>query len=78
MHTQDQRVASVAGVAEGDARLIDDHVAWIHHLIGRHQLAQRDDNLTARLRYIQQRRQDPRLYLAVIGEFNSGKSTLIN
>lgn len=78
MQPQDQRTAPPLGFTEADARLIDDHLAWIRYLIGRHQLAQRHDHLTTWLQYIQQRRHDPRLYLAVIGEFNSGKSTLIN
>ena len=34
--------------------------------------------LNGRLQQIQRRREDPNLYVAVVGEFNCGKSTFIN
>lgn len=60
------------------ARLIDEQLLWAKTYINQHQLSDASKDLLDRLAYIEQRRKDPNFYLAVIGEFDSGKSTFIN
>jgi len=57
----------------------DDHIQFAENVIERSQLpeSQRGE-LHQLIQRIQQRQNDPNLYLAVIGEFSSGKSTFIN
>lgn len=57
----------------------DDHLQFMHELIDGSDLPGKDQHLlTQQLNIIESRSRDPNLYLAVIGEFNSGKSTLVN
>lgn len=57
----------------------DDHIEFAQNIIKRSQLPQsQKDELSQLIHRIQQRQNDPNLYLAVIGEFSSGKSTFIN
>lgn len=58
--------------------LIDKQVTWTDVFIRNHPFAQTREGLRDRLAYIQHRRSNKFLYLAVVGEFNSGKSTFIN
>ncbi len=58
---------------------VDDHLQFATQVI------QRDDipdavrgKIDQHINHIQKRRNDPNLYLAIIGEFSSGKSTFIN
>ena len=58
---------------------VDDHLQFATQVI------QRDDipdavrgKIDQHINHIQKRRSDPNLYLAIIGEFSSGKSTFIN
>lgn len=57
----------------------DDHIQFAENVIARSQLprSQRGE-LHQLIQRIQQRQNDPNLYLAVIGEFSSGKSTFVN
>ncbi|HEV8191999.1 MAG TPA: dynamin family protein [Ktedonobacterales bacterium] len=65
---------------EGLATLgVPDHLKYIQDLLDRYDLpAEQKAALRTRINRIRQRFIDPDLYLAVVGEFNSGKSTLID
>ncbi len=57
----------------------DDHLQFAEKVIARSTLNQYQiTDLRQLIQRIQQRKNDPNLYLAVIGEFSSGKSTFIN
>ncbi|MEG4273471.1 MULTISPECIES: dynamin family protein [unclassified Microcoleus] len=57
----------------------DDHIQFAENVIERSQLPEsQKGELHQLIQRIQQRQNDPNLYLAVIGEFSSGKSTFIN
>ncbi|GAB4289510.1 MAG: hypothetical protein Fur0025_24010 [Oscillatoriaceae cyanobacterium] len=57
----------------------DDHIQFAQNVIARSTLNQSQiTDLRQLIQRIQQRKNDPNLYLAVIGEFSSGKSTFIN
>jgi GTPase Era involved in 16S rRNA processing len=57
----------------------DSALHFIEAVIGQSDLPRQVlSELNGRLRQIQRRRDDPNLYVAVVGEFNSGKSTFIN
>jgi GTPase Era involved in 16S rRNA processing/gas vesicle protein len=58
---------------------VDEHLQFTAKMIQRVDIpdAVRGE-IEQRIHHIQKRRNDPRLYLAVIGEFSSGKSTFIN
>lgn len=58
--------------------LVDQQVVWIDSFVKERPFVQTNAAIAPRLAYIQRRRGDRKLYLAVVGEFNSGKSTLIN
>ncbi len=58
---------------------IPGHVCFVEDLLGRYDLdSSRKDTWTAALGRIRTRQTDPDLYLAVVGEFTSGKSSLVN
>jgi GTPase Era involved in 16S rRNA processing len=58
---------------------VPDHLKDIQDILDRYDLpAEQKAALRERINRIRQRFTDPDLYLAVIGEFNSGKSTLID
>ncbi len=58
---------------------IPGHVCFVEDLLGRYVLdSSRKDTWTAALERIRDRQTDPDLYLAVVGEFSSGKSSLVN
>jgi predicted GTPase len=65
---------------EGLATLgVPDHLKYIQNILDRYDLpAEQKAALRNRINRIRQRFVDPDLYLAVVGEFNSGKSTLID
>ncbi len=65
---------------EGLATLgVPDHLKYIQDVLDRYDLpAEQKTALRGRINRIRQRFIDPDLYLAVVGEFNSGKSTLID
>ena len=54
---------------------IEEHLKFIERLLGEHKVAA---HLCRAVQRIRDRLADPRLYLAVVGEFNAGKSTFIN
>lgn len=57
----------------------NNHIEFTENVIKRVQLPQsQTTDLYNLIQRIQQRKNDPNLYLAVIGEFSSGKSTFIN
>jgi GTP-binding protein EngB required for normal cell division len=56
---------------------LDDHLAFAGNLLASGKVAA-NRRLTENLEAARQRRRDPNLYLAVVGEFSTGKSTLIN
>ena len=57
----------------------DNHTQFAKNVISRSQLPNHHrSNLDRLIRRIDERQKDPYLYLAVIGEFSSGKSTFIN
>ncbi len=56
-----------------------EHLSFAKNLIDKHSVSgQRKQNLFEQLKFIEKRTNDATLYLAVIGEFSSGKSTFIN
>lgn len=58
---------------------VDNHLQFASEALQRADITVTARNeLHSQMAKIQQRRNDPNLYLAVIGEFSSGKSTLIN
>lgn len=58
---------------------LEDHLSFIEQLLTRHEWEpKRRAQLTGQLGLIRAKQADTRLYLGVIGEFSSGKSTLIN
>jgi GTPase Era involved in 16S rRNA processing/gas vesicle protein len=58
---------------------IDQHIQFIEKIIQKPSIANTArQELSKQLERIKKRRADPNLYLAVIGEFSSGKSTFIN
>jgi len=65
---------------EGLAPLgVPDHLKYIQDLLDRYDLPEEQKTaMRNRINRIRQRAIDPDLYLAVVGEFNSGKSTLID
>ncbi len=69
-----QKSANAARIGQ----MIDEPLAWATQFVTSRNLLGARDKALAGLAFIQARRNDPRFYLAVIGEFNSGKSTLIN
>jgi GTP-binding protein EngB required for normal cell division len=58
-------------------RELDDHLAFAGNLLSSGKITA-DRRLAGNLDEIRRRRRDPNLYLAVVGEFSTGKSTLIN
>lgn len=67
---------------ENDIRLeidFDDHISFIEKYIRNHDFTDpRRSKLLSQCRSINKRKNDEKLYLAVLGEFSSGKSTFIN
>lgn len=58
---------------------VPDHLRYIQAILDRYALpSEQQATLRERIQRIRQRSADPNLYLAVVGEFNSGKSTLID
>src|SRR5690242_11396706 len=58
---------------------VPDHLKYIQDLLDRYDLPEEQKTaMRSRINRIRQRFIDPDLYLAVVGEFNSGKSTLID
>ncbi|MGZ3637725.1 MAG: dynamin family protein [Ktedonobacterales bacterium] len=58
---------------------VPDHLRYIQDLLDRYMIpTEQQTALRDRIQRIRQRFADPNLYLAVVGEFNSGKSTLID
>lgn len=58
---------------------IPDHISYARKLIEKNIFSpKRTEDLINRIELIEKRANDPLLYLAVVGEFNSGKSTFIN
>src|SRR5579875_1294451 len=58
---------------------IDAHLQFAEQVIQKTELATQIRNrLLEQLWQIQLRRNDPQMYLAIVGEFNAGKSTFIN
>ena len=58
---------------------VPDHLRYIQDILDRYSLpSEQQIALRDRIQRIRQRFIDPNLYLAVVGEFNSGKSTLID
>jgi GTPase Era involved in 16S rRNA processing len=58
---------------------VDEHLQFARNIIQRVEISNIvRDEIKQRINHIQKRRTDPNLYLAVIGEFSSGKSTFIN
>lgn len=56
-----------------------DHTSFTRKLVERHTHSlKRKEDLINRIETIEKRARDPCLYLAVVGEFNCGKSTFIN
>lgn len=56
-----------------------EHISFAKNMIHKHSVSsQRKQNLFEQLQYIEKRTKDATLYLAVLGEFSSGKSTFIN
>ncbi|MGB3638661.1 MAG: dynamin family protein [Rivularia sp. (in: cyanobacteria)] len=56
-----------------------EHILFAKNMIHKHSVSsQRKQNLFEQLQYIEKRTTDATLYLAVLGEFSSGKSTFIN
>ena len=58
---------------------IDSHLSFVEDLLRQHKWDEkRRTEITRSVNNIHNKEQDPNLYLGVIGEFSSGKSTLIN
>ncbi|RCJ14481.1 hypothetical protein A6S26_10185 [Nostoc sp. ATCC 43529] len=56
-----------------------EHISFVKNIIDKHSVSsQRKQNLFEQLNSIEKRTNDATLYLAVVGEFSSGKSTFIN
>ena len=69
--TDDLQIESLTGCS--------DHLLFLTNVIQRSELSPAEQTaLSQRIERIRQRCADPNLYLAVIGEFSSGKSTFIN
>jgi GTPase Era involved in 16S rRNA processing/gas vesicle protein len=62
-----------------DAQKIDQNINFLEAVIQKNFLSKKaKEDLLCQIEKIKKRRHDPYLYLAIIGEFSSGKSTLIN
>lgn len=58
---------------------VEDHLQFVANIIQREEISPAlKSEIDFQIKQIQKRRSDPNLYLAVIGEFSSGKSTFIN
>lgn len=58
---------------------IDSHLGFVEDILRRHEWDEkRRTEITRSVNKIHNKEQDPNLYLGIIGEFSSGKSTLIN
>jgi len=58
---------------------VEDHLQFAANIIEREEISTAlKSEIDSQINQIQKRRGDPNLYLAVIGEFSSGKSTFIN
>lgn len=58
---------------------IESHLSFIESLLQRHEWDEQNRSaIVQSVSKARNREQDPQLYLGVVGEFNSGKSTLIN
>src|SRR5258707_692448 len=58
---------------------VSGHLSFLEELLGRHDLGgERRRQWTNALGKIKARQEDQNLYLAVVGELSSGKSTLVN
>ena len=70
---------SVAREAIQDAAGVDDHLEFSLKVFKKYKWKKAiSDEVSMLLNEVQCRRNDPRLFLGVVGEFSSGKSTLIN
>ncbi len=57
----------------------DSHLAFLENILAKHDLPPKNiADMRKQMQRIQRRENDPRLFLGVIGEFSSGKSTLMN
>lgn len=66
-------------VGASDLLGLEDHLSWIRDLLQRQSFVQHQQREYERqLNLILRREQDPSLYLGLVGEFSSGKSTFIN
>lgn len=75
---ESRRSSDPAGIVDALTEA-GDHVAFAKGVLGRAGTgASQHTELNSRIKAIEHRLADPLHYLAVIGEFNSGKSTLIN
>jgi GTPase Era involved in 16S rRNA processing/gas vesicle protein len=64
---------------DGYAEQIDQNIKFLESIIQKPSISHSvRQNLSDQIERIKKRRYDPNLYLAIIGEFSSGKSTLIN
>jgi ribosome biogenesis GTPase A len=62
-----------------DNQRIDQNIKFLEAIIQKNFLSRKaKEDLFCQIERIKKRRHDPHLYLAIIGEFSSGKSTLIN
>jgi ribosome biogenesis GTPase A/gas vesicle protein len=62
-----------------DLTQCEDHLQFVVDMLQRSHLSESiQSELEQQIKQIQQRYRDPNLYLAVLGEFSSGKSTFIN
>ncbi|MDJ0899710.1 MAG: dynamin family protein [Xenococcus sp. MO_188.B8] len=71
---------NISSIEEIDAITnAEEHIRFVTNLIQKHSIfGERQDNLFRQLYSIDRRVKDSTLYLAVLGEFSSGKSTFIN
>jgi GTPase Era involved in 16S rRNA processing len=66
-------------MSDSNMKNYDNHIQFAEDVINRSQLPEsKRGSLNQLIQRIKQRQNDPCLYLAVIGEFSSGKSTFIN
>jgi hypothetical protein len=80
-HPQSRQPGSGGGIMWGlrDRSGVRGHLRFAQSLAGRVALSDVQRNaLAARVAAVERRLNDPRLYLAVIGEYSTGKSTFLN
>jgi GTP-binding protein EngB required for normal cell division len=75
LHANQDSSASLAEAALRESIGIEDHWRFIERLLNEHKA---EPTVRLMVKRVRDRIDDPRLYLAIVGEFNAGKSTFIN